>query len=149
MSSEAQVALIVGVVSAVAALVGAMGGTALGWWLNRKNERRSERRAAFVDLLTSMTRCHQVSRDLVTRIKIAASQQDIDRTALEVSDAMDRVDHAVNTALLAVRSRHLEVLAIAQKACHQEAQAASRGEESEAIKKATVAIVMLAWGELR
>jgi hypothetical protein len=116
MSSEAQVALIVGIVSALAALVGALGATLVGWVLNRKSEIRREKRAAFVELLAAIDACQM--RLVFVRVAMEAHDKTgRQREAELMLTMMNRVDIARSVAALALPSRHHETLDNAVNAC--------------------------------
>ena len=115
MSSEAQVALIVGIIAAVSGLAGVLGGTTLGWLLTVRSERRNEKRAAFAGLLTALDACQHACRRLGWTI---ASGDDAEKVqALDAAvESIDRVDAAVTVAVLAVGTEHVATLRLATTA---------------------------------
>lgn len=149
MSSEAQVALIVGIVSAVSALVGALGGTALGWWLNKKSERRGEKRAAFVELLSAMDECQQVCTVLSVLVAGGKADPELAGPRSHVIAAMHRVGTAGNLAMLAVSPEHEEVLRRGPMACVEELRNANHGTDTTGITEAKRPILELGRRELR
>jgi hypothetical protein len=116
MSSEAQVALIVGIITSVTALVGALGATIVGWFLNRKSEIRLEKRAAFAEFLAAIDAC-QIRLVTVTLVMAANDQAARQREAEMMLTMLNRVDTARSVAALALSSRHHDVLDNAVNAC--------------------------------
>jgi hypothetical protein len=116
MSSEAQVALVVGIVSAIAALSGALGGTLLGWVLNRRTQTREEKRAAFVELLSAMLDCQHGALRLHQAMQGTVPAETKRERDLMLA-AVRRVDTASNIAALALSAQHDQALNDAVTAC--------------------------------
>jgi hypothetical protein len=148
MSSEAQVALIVGIIAAVSGLVGALGGTALGWWLNVNAERRTEKRAAFVELLSAIDGCQHTAIVLHTAVVQGWDKQDLDRQRDLMNAALGRVDTAVTVACLVIDDE--PTLRAGMTACIDELDMAQRGDEYKSVlNPAYSEILALAKKELR
>ena len=159
MSSEAQVALlvgiiaavvalVVGIVSAASALVGALGATIVGWFLNRKTQVRTDKRAAFVEFLSAMDECQHTALDL--RIAVAAKDTDeVARLKVRVAAAIKRVDTARSVAALDLPSQHLTTLNDAVMACIKETHNAVRDPSASLlIHEAWKAVLALAQKEI-
>jgi len=132
MSAEAQVALIVGIIAAVSGLAGALGGTALGWFLTVRSERRGEKRAAFVELLTALDACQHACQRLAWAI--AADDYEAKVNALDAAvDSINRVDSAVSVAALTVGVEHMATLRLATTASIAELDNAKAGVMSKSV----------------
>jgi hypothetical protein len=131
-SSEAQVALIVGIIAAVSGLAGALGGAALGWFLTATSERRGEKRAAFVELLTALDGCQHACQRLAWAI--AADDDEAKVKALDAAVAsIHRVDSAVSVAALTVGAEHMATLRLATTASIAELDNAKGGVLSRSV----------------
>ncbi len=148
-STEAQVALIVGIISAAAGLIGALGGTAIGWWLNNKSERRSEKRASFVELLAAMDNCQQACTELSVAITGGKAEHDLGRPRDRLVIAVHHVETAGNLAMLAVGPEHEELLRNGMIACAEEVKNANHGVDTMGIVEARRPILELGRKELR
>jgi len=160
LSTEAQVVLIVGIISAVvallvgviaagSALVGALGGTGLGWWLNRSSERRAEKRAAFVEFLSAMDNCQQACTELSIAVEAKKAEHLLGPPRGRVVIAVHRVETAGNLAMLAVGPEHEQVLRNGMIACTEEVKNANHGVDTMGIVNARRPIFELGRKELR
>jgi hypothetical protein len=127
MTPDAQVALIVGIIAGVAALAGALGGTGLGWWLNRSSERRSEKRAAFVELLSAMDNCQQACNLVSIGVTRKSSDAELNPYRTRALEAAHRVETAGNLAILSVGPEHEQTLKNGMLACANEVRNANHG----------------------
>ena len=149
MSTEAQVALIVGLIAAASGLVGALGGTVLGWMLNGRTERRGEKRTAFVELLSAMDACQHACSVLSILESQGKTDLELAPSRSKLVEAMARVETAGNLAMLAVVREHEQVLRNGTIACGQEATDANHGKSTMRIVEAQRAILELGRKELR
>jgi hypothetical protein len=142
------ISAIVGIISAGSALAGILGGTALGWILNRRTQIREEKRAAFVELLSAMNDCQHGARRMGAAITI---NNDVEKLRqVELMDAgIRRVDTAHSVAALALSRRHYETLNEAVAACLIEYQnVIAHKDQRSVIPKAWKAVLDLAQQEL-
>jgi hypothetical protein len=138
------------IVGGLLTLSGGLGGTALGWWLNGRSERRGEKRSAFVELLTAMDGCQQACSELSTFISQARTDLELLGPRAKLVAAMNRVETASNLAILAVGREHEKVLRNGAIACGSEAKVANHGgPDTMAIQEAWWPILELGRSELR
>ena len=105
MSSEAQVALVTGVFT----LAGLLGGAVIGWFTNRSRQARSEKRAAFLELLAAIDAC---SLSLM-RLRMAAGlgdREDFKLKADLMMQSIGRVDAARTVVALILPATARSVL---------------------------------------
>jgi hypothetical protein len=149
MTPDAQVALVVGIVAAAAALAGALGATITGWFLGQKSAVRAEKRAAFVELLAALDNCQHVALHLQQAMlnkepTELRQQRDLMRTALS------RVDTACSIAVLSLEAKHEGTIRAAMTASVEEYTLAVRPEKyATVIPAAWKAIVALGRNELK
>ncbi len=148
MSSEAQIALIVGVIAAASGLIGVLGGTVLGWWLNGRTERRGEKRAAFVELLSAMDECQQACTMLSIGVSGGRADVELLGARSKLVDAYHRVETASNLAMLAVGREHEQVLRDGAIVCVEEGKNANHGTTTMRIVEMQRAIRELGRREL-
>jgi hypothetical protein len=129
LSTEAEVVLVVGLISATAGLIGALGGTVIGSWLNGRSQRRSEKRAAFVEVLAAMHDCQQACTELSIAITGERADQ-VGRLRDRLVIAVHRVETAGNLAMLAVGREHEEVFRNGMIACAEEVKTANHRDDS-------------------
>ncbi len=138
------------IVGGLLTLVGALGGTALGWWLNGKSERRGEKRSAFVELLTAMTECQQACSELSTFTSQGQTDLQLQGPRTKLVAAMNRVERASSLSMLAMGRQHEKVLRNGAAACASESTIANHGgPDTMAIQEAWWPILELGRRELR
>jgi hypothetical protein len=127
----------------------ALAGVWLGWWLSRRTEKRGEKRAAFVEVLSAMDNCQQACNELSAAItgKMAESLLVIPRS--RAAAAINRVETAVNLAIFAVGPEHAQTLKNGTMACAEELRNANHGVDTMGIVEARIPIEKLARNETR
>ena len=139
MNSEAQVVLIGGIISAASALAG----TYFGWWLNRRTERRNEKRAALAELLAAMDNCQHACDELSDGITRKWEDAVLMIPRSRALAAANRVETAVNLAVFIVGPKHEQTMKDAGVACAHEVQNANHGTDTTGIQNARKAIEKL------
>lgn len=149
MSSESQVALIVGITSATSALIGALGGTGIGWWLNGKSQRRAEKRTAFVELLSAIDECQHACNELSVLIRVPAAEPDLGPNRVRALAAVNRVETAGNMVILSVGRDREQIMKGGMIACAKELAHANHGVDTMGIVEARIPVLELARNETR